>query len=1027
MEEKPPLRACDVAEEFFARELSKHESATGVGTIVILHDDCYGHRFSRPIEKANELDYIYERPERLLAITLGISVAYVRLGERHSSGQNAPHPSDMLPQRIPFKIHKSTRTVDLLSTVVTNVHGTEWMQELKTICNDAERKLAAGEIEMARVPHPPVSGDDTPLPPKDEFFETDLYLSPESLNAIEGSLGGVLDGVDAVFTASATGAGPRRAFVGIRPPGHHCSSNWPNGFCWINNVHIGIEHARTQYGLTHAAIIDFDLHHGDGSQSLAFDQNVKYHNLPPERAKQMTSIGYFSLHDINSFPCENGDYDKVSAASVCLKGSFNHWAWNVHLEPWKKPEEFWKIYNEKYLVLLEQVRQFLQHHTTRLLQDKKNTRTPKATIFISAGFDASEHEGPNMQRHGVSVPTEFYARFTRDIVRLAEEEGTGVEGRIVSVLEGGYSDRALTTGVLSHLSGLTDGQVFSNALSTGPVSEALQQPSGVSTLGATSAAQAIPLSYNVDWWHKTQLEELAKRAKPAPPVAPGRARRANRGYQSPTVSFKAKVKDPEKLENSLPSAIVLRAPSPPPPEVDWATGSHALNKLLIPINRETQSYKPAQLKKKSVLGNIAPVPAALSAALLDAPTRQSARTRKPPTSYAEIGSDSERSSIRASSRASRRQTLADFSAMTVDPVPAARRKPRRTSVAPSTTSATENTIASRSSSAMSRKQSVTPTLSTTAGGGQAEQTRESSTSTQGVRGVPSVPRVSVSDIAMKKSRESETALDIDQLTTGLKRITLKLPATEEEYNARRTQKTQEVEKSVKAARRAPVAATKATSAAAKARGRPPKVKPVSSSTTTPAVAPALPTMASSVPPLDPSQIEQAVAAPLMQPQPVQLQRTTSAFPALGTEGHGLNEQIQPQTGQLPRPSFMNQMAPAPPMQSSRREDTPPLPPPSLPQIANYGESGIMAPPPRRPSTATATSRRLASPAGRATGLPVFTPTSHIPFAYGSDPPEREIIRVRSLSASRTSPRSGQAEEEVWLARSRSNSGPHGQQ
>jgi histone deacetylase HOS3 len=94
-EEKPALRACDVAEEYFKKELARHEGMAGAvnaGTIVIVHDQCYGHRFSRPKTPKTHLSLIMERPERILASVLGISAAYVRLGDRHSEGNHPPHP-----------------------------------------------------------------------------------------------------------------------------------------------------------------------------------------------------------------------------------------------------------------------------------------------------------------------------------------------------------------------------------------------------------------------------------------------------------------------------------------------------------------------------------------------------------------------------------------------------------------------------------------------------------------------------------------------------------------------------------------------------------------------------------------------------------------------------------------------------------------------------------------------------------------------------------------------------------------------
>lgn len=387
VEEKPPLRACDVAEDYFKKDMARHEGMAGAvnaGTIVIVHDQCYGHRFSRPKTPKSHLSLIMERPERILASVLGISAAYVRLGERHAEGDNPPHPHHNPPERIPFKIRKTSRAVDITSQVVTNVHGTKWMGELKSLCDNAERKLASTGKELVR-DTPAIPGQ----PPKQQLHAGDLYLCPESLNAFQGALGGVLDAVDAVFQGTSLGSGPSRAFVCIRPPGHHCSDDFPSGFCWLNNVHVGIEHAMMTYGLTHAAIIDFDLHHGDGSQAITWARNKKVQNMPKNTPNwKKTSIGYFSLHDINSYPCEDGDDDKVQAASLCIDNAHGQSIWNVHLQSWKTPEQFWEIYEEKYLILLEKTRQYLRHHTNRL-RASPNHPAPKAAIFLSAGFDST--------------------------------------------------------------------------------------------------------------------------------------------------------------------------------------------------------------------------------------------------------------------------------------------------------------------------------------------------------------------------------------------------------------------------------------------------------------------------------------------------------------------------------------------------------------------------------------------------------------------------------------------------------------
>lgn len=248
------------------------------------------------------------------------------------------------------------------------------------MCDSAESKLAMNGRELAR---PIGYGKDENGYALPKLHEGDLYLCAESLSALQGCLGGVCDAVDTIFDESPT----QRAFVCIRPPGHHCSSNYPSGFCWLNNVHVGLTYGAMNYGLTHAAIIDFDLHHGDGSQAIAWSHNRKAQTLKPkDAAHKKTPIGYYSLHDINSYPCEWGDEEKVRNASVCMD-AHGHSIWNVHLEPWKDHKDFWRLYESRYVVILDKARRFLRHHTEKF---RAQGSRPRAAIFLSAGFDASE-------------------------------------------------------------------------------------------------------------------------------------------------------------------------------------------------------------------------------------------------------------------------------------------------------------------------------------------------------------------------------------------------------------------------------------------------------------------------------------------------------------------------------------------------------------------------------------------------------------------------------------------------------------
>ena len=600
------------------KEKEEGDTETPSETVVILHDACYGHRFSRPKTSKSALSTIVERPERIHASILGVSAAYIRLGELYPNGKNAivPEKEDdddedkkdaHLPK--PFNIIKSSRRLALGEQAVTNVHGVKWMEELTMLCNGAEAKLAQNGKELVRPTMDRGKGAEEPQ----KFHEGDLYLCSESLEAMEGALGAVCDGVDAIFSESDK---TKRAFVVVRPPGHHCSASYPSGFCWVNNVHVGIQHAALAHGLTHAAIIDFDLHHGDGSQDIAWSHNERSTSLPKNAPGwKKTSIGYFSIHDINSYPCEMGDTEKVKNASLCIENAHGQNIWNVHLAPWKSEEEFWELYESKYTILLEKCRLFLRGQTERIKEAGKGIK-PRAAVFLSAGFDASEHESSGMQRHKVNVPTEFYARLTRDVRRIAEEEGTSVDGRIISVLEGGYSDRALCSGVLSHVASLagSDPETYTKPVETTGLGAEVARRMGSLYLTSADSDNQLP-AYDPSWWKLENLEALEAAAPPPPaPVEPRKPRENGppATYYASTQSFDAKITESPKGRRSSsglfahppphgykPSTAIptqpARAPTPPPPEVSWATAAKELCKVLIPTDRQTGSCRPEDL------------------------------------------------------------------------------------------------------------------------------------------------------------------------------------------------------------------------------------------------------------------------------------------------------------------------------------------------------------------------------------------------------------------------------------------------
>ncbi|KAJ1021107.1 hypothetical protein NDA16_003893 [Ustilago loliicola] len=208
----------------------------------------------------------------------------------------------------------------------------------------------------------------------------------------------------------------KRAFVLSRPPGHHCSGSTPQGFCWVNNAIVASAHAYLTHSIDRICIFDIDLHHGNGTQNLVWRINSDANKHDEERNERIASLRAAAL-------------DRARAAIV-------------HLDNYRTDSEFKHLYDTKYATLFSKASRFLT----------STSASPSSTlILISAGFDACSYEYPGMQRHGKHVPPSFYHTFARDAVHFAESHA---QGKLVSVLEGGYSDRALCSAALAHVTGL---------------------------------------------------------------------------------------------------------------------------------------------------------------------------------------------------------------------------------------------------------------------------------------------------------------------------------------------------------------------------------------------------------------------------------------------------------------------------------------------------------------------------------------------------------------------------------------------
>lgn len=643
-------------------------------TTVVFHDTSYRHKYSRPNTTKADLATIVERPERISAATLGVTAAQTRIG------------------RGKLSVRKSVRMGGLLDPEVMLVHAhgdgrsgkKTWPEELAAMCGLAAEKLKKGECEVPKSLH-----------------QGDLYLCGESREDLEGCLGALYDGVDIVF-GCANGldghemdeedqSGVKRAFVCIRPPGHHCAETQPSGFCWLNNVHIAIAHAARQHGLTHAVILDFDLHHGDGSQSIAWTLNNIANSPNPSTKKtagiHVPNIGYFSLHDINSYPCEDGDMDKVKNASLNLEshGQFIH---NIHLKPYNSTEEFWELYENKYYSIIAKAREFLSEASVS--RPKKNGREYKAGVFISAGFDASEHESSGMQRHAVNVPTSFYARFTSDALALAEQY---CEGRVLSVLEGGYSDRALITGVMAHLAGLACPSPTTVSGFVPPSTGLLPVPEPYATRPSSADR-----GWDPEWWGSESVGEL-ERYYEKMTLKKVVTDKPSTSYLSATAASVARSETPRRV---ISSASTGNSPPQPPPLVPWEVRAFELSRKIIPEFQESVEIPPLDKSAKSKRHSVAVVPDSSTRVLRDRKAKTPDATaplevrRRRTTTGGAVSTTSSRAPSRAPSRALSTRGTTPLPPRDLEPIPIATGR-RVVSANAGTSTVAPRTLAKKSS------------------------------------------------------------------------------------------------------------------------------------------------------------------------------------------------------------------------------------------------------------------------------------------------------------------------------------------
>jgi len=311
---------------------------------------------------------------RKAALPTGLLYSEVCL--RHRTGEHHPERPERLEAI--WKRLKQDGLLDRLTRLqpradaecwLTSVHSPEYVERVKRRCQEAPGYLDSGDTPVSR----------------------------ESYEAALTAVGGVLSAVDAVAAGKV-----RNAFCAVRPPGHHASRERGMGFCLFNNVAIAARYAQQKQRLARILIVDWDVHHGNGTQAT-FDDDPH--------------VMYFSVHQHPFYPgtglAEDAGQGKARGTKI-----------NVPLPAGSGDAEFLRAFDERLRPAALEFRPDL--------------------VLISAGFDAHEDD----LLGGMKVTTDGYAQMTRRVRRIAED---CCQGRLISLLEGGYHLEALGASAAAHV------------------------------------------------------------------------------------------------------------------------------------------------------------------------------------------------------------------------------------------------------------------------------------------------------------------------------------------------------------------------------------------------------------------------------------------------------------------------------------------------------------------------------------------------------------------------------------------------
>ena len=225
------------------------------------------------------------------------------------------------------------------------------------------------------------------------FLDGDTVVSPGSKDATSDAVGSIITAIDGVQNKDF-----KNAFCAVRPPGHHAEKNKAMGFCIYNNVAVGANYLIDKYKLNKIAIIDFDVHHGNGTQDIFYD-NSKVH--------------YYSTHQYPLYP-GTGDINETGCGNIV----------NVPLQAGTGSKLYQEAFDQKIITAID-------HQKPDF-------------IIISAGFDA--HQSDPLAN--LNLVESDFKKITSKLKVLANKH---CEGKIISMLEGGYDINALEKSILIHL------------------------------------------------------------------------------------------------------------------------------------------------------------------------------------------------------------------------------------------------------------------------------------------------------------------------------------------------------------------------------------------------------------------------------------------------------------------------------------------------------------------------------------------------------------------------------------------------